>query len=149
MPIVPCKCKQPQRKLSKCPYFSSFYKHVFLNELNIFRISKAKAHRAADANLLNHVLKFSSAETTKGSSFNRSVERCRESDISSASALSLSFCFQTEVDFRGCRKKQNAFSSGLARNCCSLGSFHTHLKLLYFYLLNTTAVLSGLREKQW
>ncbi len=94
------------KKLSKCPYFSSFYKHVFLNELNIFRISKAKAHRAADANLLNHVLKFSSAETTKGSSFNRCVERCRESDISSASALSLSFCFQTEVDFRGCERNK-------------------------------------------
>lgn len=55
-----------------------------------------KTHTAADANLLNHMLKFSSAETTKGSSFNRSVEGCKESDFSSVYALSL--CFQTEVD---------------------------------------------------
>lgn len=74
----------------------------------------------------------------------------RESDISSVSALSLSFCFQTEVDFRGCRKKQSGFSSGLAWDCCSLGLFHTQFELYsIFYLMNATAVFSELTERQW
>jgi len=68
-----------------------------------------KTHTAADANLLNHMLKFSSAQTTKGSSLNRSVEGCREKMTSLPSLLFLYFLFPNWSGFQGMSKETKCF----------------------------------------
>lgn len=129
------------KEFSKCQYFSSFYKHVFLNELNISTISKVKTHTAADANLLNHMLKFSSAETTKGSSLNRSVEGCRERVTSLPSLL---YLYVSKLKWiQGMSKETKCFLIRLGLGLL-FALFISAQTILYFYPMNATAVFSEL-----
>lgn len=139
-----------RKKLSKCQCFSSFYKRVFLNELNISTISKVKTHTAADANLLNHALKFSSAETTKGSSLNRFVEGCTEREWHLFRLCFIFiFLFPNWSGFQWMSKETKCFLFRLGlRLQFAWFISRTAQTILYFYLMKATTVFSELRERE-